>query len=134
MLEFFSWNQFHEIFIHKKIFLDCYETNEDCHEPLKHCVNCWDDPTSDICKKDCIVGPGPCINENKIKVGNCIEGKKLALARADKCLVCAEACGMDQNTVSFYCTIKNVSIYIGLTKKIIMLITLFLANYRPENA
>ena len=121
-------------YVHKKIFLDCYETNEDCHEPLKHCVNCWDDPTTDICKKDCIVGPGPCINENKIKVGNCIEGKKLALARADKCLVCAEACGMDQITVSFYCTIKNVSIYIGLTKKIIMLITLFLAKYRLENA
>ena len=108
MLEFFSWNQFHEICIHEKIFLDCYETNEDCHEPLKHCVNCWDDPTTDICKKDCIVGPGPCINENKIKVGNCIEGKKLALARADKCLVCAEACGMDQNTVNFYCTIKDI--------------------------
>ena len=91
-----------------QIFLDCYETNEDCHEPLKHCVNCWDDPTTELCKKDCIVGPGPCINENKIKVGNCIEGKKLALARADKCLVCAEACGMDQNTVSQKTTTQKI--------------------------
>merc|ERR1711997_1022113 len=85
---------------------------------LKDCFKCHIDPTDDACTKDCLIGPGPCIHENKVKVGECVAAqsktvgecvaaqsatvgtcvtdKRVALAKAEECLACAVACKKDE--------------------------------------
>ena len=98
--------------------IDCHADLEDCHagvpeaiaachEPLKDCVKCHIDPTDDACTKACLIGPGPCLRENKIEVAKCVAGqseavgkcaaeKQASLAKAEECLACAVACKKDE--------------------------------------
>ena len=53
--------------------VDCKTVVADCHEPLKGCIDCWKDPTADICPNECLTGPGPCFYKNDIDVAACIK-------------------------------------------------------------
>merc|ERR1711862_200140 len=97
---------------------DCAADAEDCSEPLKDCGKLCLDPTADECTKECLIGPGPCIRENRKKVGKCVADqseevgkclqeqretvgkcvseKKMALAKAEECLACAGSCKKDE--------------------------------------
>ena len=76
--------------------VDCKTVVADCHEPLKGCIDCWKDPTADICTNECLTGPGPCFYKNDVDVATCVKDnhKKVAecAVNKDKSLVTANHC------------------------------------------
>ena len=83
-------------FVSSSVAVDCKEVVADCHEPLKGCIDCWKDPTAEICTTVCLTGPGPCFYKNDVDVAACVKDnhKKVAecAVNKDKSLVTANHC------------------------------------------
>ena len=60
--------------------VDCKTVVADCHEPLKGCIDCWKDPTADICTNECLTGPGPCFYKNDVDVAACVKNNHKLVA------------------------------------------------------
>ena len=83
-------------FVSSSVAVDCKEVVADCHEPLKGCIDCCKDPTSEICTTVCLTGPGPCFYKNDVDVAACVKDnhKKVTecAVNKDKSLVTANHC------------------------------------------
>ena len=58
--------------------VDCKTVVADCHEPLKGCIDCWKDPTADICTNECLTGP--CFYKNDVDVAACVKNNHKLVA------------------------------------------------------
>ena len=62
---------------------------------MKGCIDCWKDPTADICTNECLTGP--CFYKNDVDVAACVKNNHKLIAE----------CGVSNHKAAAECAVNK---------------------------